>query len=683
MVAIVSKPRSPIHKSNRAARAGLSRRQYDRLDLNGQLSAHLDQWARITTDQDVLHIVRRGLRFEMTGSPSLRRRSVQFQCSPEHRAHLRDCLRKWLDDGFIEETTADGLLLSLLFPVPKSNGDLRWVMDMTYLNTFIVPRKFKMTSVPAARQLIQHNDFTTSLDLQSAFQLLAIDPRFVHLTGFRADDRIFRWRVGVFGIASMPRLFTKVIKPVLTHLHRMGVRCIAYLDDILIAAASRTQSIVHTSLALKLFRSLGLTINIEKSETTPSHTIVFLGFRFDTRAWRVTVPHHKLADLRKQARQVLRADAEGRLSIRRLAALHGKLVAMMPAMQAASFRRHSLARCIQFGLRVQRRPIETQNWDALVSLTRTARRDATWCTQASSLRRANGTPLRRSTRAVVTCTADASGAGWGGVLSVPSPTPGRPPLRFETSGLWHGTARTLSINWQETTALKLTFLSLLHHVPPTTREVAFVSDNTTAVSALRRLGARHKHIGEAAEPLLTELLHRRIFLSATHLAGSLNTDADALSRRHADLLHEWRLSPTAAAVLTARSGPFSIDWFAAPHATHAPRFFTRYPDARSTGTDAFSVSWALPATDVQLMVPPIPLLERVANKIRADRPRRGWLVMPNWPSRPFWVLMASLVSPCLWLDLPNDALVPYSDEHHPMRDRVAPPLAAVPLGAYL
>ena len=680
MAPAYSKHWRSIPKTNKALRAGLSRRQFDSLDLNGKLSAHLDAWRRITSDEEVLHIVARGLRFELTGSPSLRRRSVQFRCSDAHRAHLRECLAKWLNEGYIERDTSDGLLLSMLFPVPKANGDLRWVMDLTYLNQFVVHRKFKMTSVPAARQLIQQGDYLSSIDLLSAYQQLSIDRRYQHLFGFRADDEIFRWRVGVFGIASLPRLFTRVIKPLMAHLHKAGVRCLAYLDDILIAAASKAESILHTSLTLKLLKALGLKANLDKSELTPTQRLEFLGFRFDTTRWRVSVPFKKLRDLRHQAKQVLRANANGTLTIRRLASLNGKLIAMMPAMQSASFRRHSLSRCIQHGLRRQHRPPESQNWNARISLSRTALRDTKWAASGRA-RRGNGTPIRRSQHAVTTVTCDASGAGWGGFLEIPSVSTGRPPLRFETSGLWHGAARGMSINWQETTALTLTYQALKHRIPLATREIHFRSDNSTAVSAIRRWGARFRHIGEAIEPLLVDLMQRRVFVSVAHLAGVLNERADALSRRHADLRHEWRMSESVMATLALRFGAPTIDWFAAPGATHAPLFATRFPDSRAMTTDAFSESWSRPG-HVQLFVPPFPLLERVVNKIRSDKPTHSWLIVPDWPARPFTALLASLVEPSTWLTLPHDVLVPYSVDYHPMRNGQPPHLLAVPLHTY-
>ena len=44
-----------------------------------------------------------------------------------------------------------------------------------------------------------------------------------------------------FGLGSAPRIFTKLLKPVVGLLRRLGVKLINYLDDILILAKTKVQ----------------------------------------------------------------------------------------------------------------------------------------------------------------------------------------------------------------------------------------------------------------------------------------------------------------------------------------------------------------------------------------------------------------------------------------------------------
>jgi len=67
-----------------------------------------------------------------------------------------------------------------------------------------------------------------------------------------------------FGLASAPRVFTKIMKPVVGMLDKMGVRLIVYLDDILILAESKqlaNQHHEHAQLVSSTLENLGFVVN--------------------------------------------------------------------------------------------------------------------------------------------------------------------------------------------------------------------------------------------------------------------------------------------------------------------------------------------------------------------------------------------------------------------------------------
>eukprot|EP01108_Squamamoeba_japonica_P004922 TRINITY_DN385_c0_g1_i6.p1 TRINITY_DN385_c0_g1~~TRINITY_DN385_c0_g1_i6.p1 ORF type:complete len:775 (+),score=76.17 TRINITY_DN385_c0_g1_i6:1103-3427(+) len=491
---------------NRAERGGLSRAQFRSEMSKSALYPHLRQWRRICgpSYQDVLQIVEWGLRVELTGSPSLRRRSIGFRGSPEQKAHLRQCLAKWLADGVIEPASPHSLLMHLLFPVHKPGPKkFRWVSDLTYLNRFVARRRFSLTGIPAVREMIQPGDFLTSIDLSDAYHHVMLSPAHRHLFGFQADGRVFRFRVLVFGLSSAPWVFTRVIKPVLAFLHRQGIRVLSFLDDFLLAARTRQQSRLHTLLTVSTLRSLGLSPSDVKSELEPTPSLIFLGFRLDTVKWTIAIPLDKLRAIRADARQVLRHHHNQTLSIRRVASLVGKLVAAAPASQVAMARRLSLQRVVSFAVRrgARARQPPSMIWSSLVQLSATALRDCRWLAHGRLAQFACA-PLRPPAQASATVTTDASGFGWGGFVTVPSPLPRRPPQILETRGLWSREDVSKSINWKEATAAALVFRAFRDQiVVPSVSSVTFRSDNSTTVSYLRRMGGRHRHLAEAVEPI--------------------------------------------------------------------------------------------------------------------------------------------------------------------------------------
>ena len=98
---------------------------------------------------------------------------------------------------------------------------------------------------------------------------------------------VYQFRVLPFGLSTAPREFTKTLAPVIQLLRSQGIQVHAYLDDWIIRATSREQSLEHTQHIIQLLQSLGWTINWDKSMLQPSRILDFPGFTFQLR----TSPH--------------------------------------------------------------------------------------------------------------------------------------------------------------------------------------------------------------------------------------------------------------------------------------------------------------------------------------------------------------------------------------------------------
>ena len=92
---------------------------------------------------------------------------------------------------------------------------------------------------------------------------------------------VYQFRVLPFGLSTAPREFTKTLAPVIQLLHSQGIQVHVYLDDWIIHATSREQSLEHTHHIIQLLQSLGWTINWDKSMLQPSRILDFLGLHFN------------------------------------------------------------------------------------------------------------------------------------------------------------------------------------------------------------------------------------------------------------------------------------------------------------------------------------------------------------------------------------------------------------------
>ena len=98
---------------------------------------------------------------------------------------------------------------------------------------------------------------------------------------------------------------------------------------------------------------------------------------------------------------------------------------------------------------------------------------------------------------------------------------------------------------------------------------------------------------------------------------------------------DWSLDYTIFKQLDNRWGPHTIDRFASHYNTQLPRFNSRFWNPGTEAVDAFTCDWS---KDVNWLCPPVYLVPRVihhASKCHA----KGTLVVPEWPSAPFWPIV--------------------------------------------
>ena len=87
----------------------------------------------------------------------------------------------------------------------------------------------------------------------------------------------------LFGLSTLPQVFTHIAKTVAAFLCRNGIQIYLYLDDWLIVGDSREKALSVTRLTRALTSRLGFIINRKKSSLTPSSQPTQV--RFWTSAW--------------------------------------------------------------------------------------------------------------------------------------------------------------------------------------------------------------------------------------------------------------------------------------------------------------------------------------------------------------------------------------------------------------
>ena len=119
---------------------------------------------------------------------------------------------------------------SWLFLVPKKNGKLHPVIDLSLLNQYIRKQPFKLERVKSVRQSILVNDWPVSIDLTDAYLHVPIHPQSRKYLRFMFEDQVFQFIALPFRMSLSPWILTKLMDVTAAHLCQCASSLFPYLD---------------------------------------------------------------------------------------------------------------------------------------------------------------------------------------------------------------------------------------------------------------------------------------------------------------------------------------------------------------------------------------------------------------------------------------------------------------------
>ena len=149
------------------------------------------------------------------------------------------------------------------------------------------------------------------------------------------------------------------------------------------------------------------------------------------------------------------------------------------------------------------------------------------------------------------------------------------------------------------------------------------------------VGSRHQALHREAI-LIYKVCHQySIRLSVEWVSRDFNDLADRLSR--VDDPDDYMLDPEIFKQLDQLWGPHTCDRFASMKTKQLPRFTSKFANPGCESIDAFTVSWA---GENNWQFPPPHVVPRILRHMGVNG-ERGTLVIPYWPSAPWWPLLVT------------------------------------------
>ncbi|KAL7297380.1 hypothetical protein TKK_0009764 [Trichogramma kaykai] len=134
-----------------------------------------------------------------------------------------------------------------------------------------------MESHKTAISLLQEDYFMASIDIKDAFYSVPIHESHRKYLRFQYENKLYEFNCLVFGLNVAPYFFTKLLKPVVSFLRKLGILLIVYIDDILLIAKRPEDCAAANNVTTNLLQNLGFLLN-DKGSKIPSTRCVYLGF---------------------------------------------------------------------------------------------------------------------------------------------------------------------------------------------------------------------------------------------------------------------------------------------------------------------------------------------------------------------------------------------------------------------
>ena len=540
--------------------------------------------------------------------------------------------------------------ISTYFLREKSNGEYRFILNLKRLNEFIQPCHFKMENIKTALKLMTRNCYMSKIDLKDSYFLIPIHDKFKKYLRFVFQTKMYEFNALPFGLSTAPYVFTKLMKPIIEYLREKGFVSVIYLDDILMFSDSIKGCIENFENTRILIESLGLIINYDKSELSPSHQCKFLGFILDSQDYSLYLTKEKRDKIKNLLNILYNLNSS---TIRCVAQTIGTLISACPAVEYSWLYTKRLER-EKFLALIN----NNGDFDKYMEINKSMKTDMKWwlthIDSAKCFIKDNDYCLEIYT--------DASLTGWGVFCN------------GEKAHGWWENSNSDHINVLE---LKAAFLGLRCFARDKRNcQILMRIDNTTAISYINKMGGiQYENLNNCARTIWQWCERRKIHIFASYISSKDNVYAD-LESRILPPETEWTLANSAFNLICKKFGTPKIDLFATYLNTKCKVFVSWKRDPKSFAIDAFTLSWkkfyfyAFPSFSVIL---------NVLRKIVLDR-AEGIVVVPYWPTQPWFPVYKSLaISPIILFDADDYLLTsPYSQKH-PLARKLS--LAAAVLSA--
>ena len=322
-----------------------------------------------------------------------------------------------------------------------------------------------MQTLQTILTLIQSNCYMATIDLKDAYYSVKNDGNYTCFLKFLCSSKLLKFVVFPNGLSPGLRKFTKLTKAPSAILRMQGYTVAIYIDDIIAIDQRFVECLLTVVETINLFQKLGFLIHPDKSKFLPAKRVEYLGCILDSEKM-ITY----LSDQKKQKiyEKCCIISTKPKLTIREFASFIGTLTSSFLGNQFGPLYYRTMLKLKDKSLKYNK-----GNFNAVIKLPEDALYEIAWW-KKNILKAFK--PIRYPKISIIIY-ADASLEGWGASMG-----------NLSTGGAWLPDEKLMHNNVLE---LKAILLALKSFVKTSHKHIKIMSDNTTAIYCINKMGTSH------------------------------------------------------------------------------------------------------------------------------------------------------------------------------------------------